>query len=184
MERGKEREREREREIERLCLMYVYNLQTTGEPPPPPSAPPPPPPPGAPPPPPPPGGPGAPPPPPPPPGGPGIPPPPPFPGGPGAPPPPPLPGGRKIGKSQNPIFCSIKIALCFVYVAQGLHPNKRKIETKHKLPLLNWVTIPATQISGTVFSRLDDETILKEVDFTEFEETFKTKAQAGMYIIQ
>ena len=70
--------------------------------------------------------------------------------------------------------------VCIYYtVAQGLHPNKRKIETKYKLPLLNWVTIPATQISGTVFSHLDDETIFKELDFTDFEETFKTKAQAG-----
>lgn len=69
--------------------------------------------------------------------------------------------------------------LLILYVAQGLHPNKRKIETKYKLPLLNWVTIPATQIAGTVFNQLDDETVFKELDFTEFEETFKTKAQAG-----
>lgn len=73
--------------------------------------------------------------------------------------------------------------LFFFSVAQGLHPNKRKIETKYKLPLLNWVTMPATQISGTVFSHLDDETIFKELDFTDFEETFKTKAQAGMFIV-
>lgn len=69
----------------------------------------------------------------------------------------------------------------FICVAQGLHPNKRKIETKYKLPLLNWVTIPATQISGTVFSHLDDETIFKELDFADFEETFKTKAQTGNF---
>ena len=63
--------------------------------------------------------------------------------------------------------------------AKGLHPNKRKIETKFKLPLLNWVTIPATQIAGTVFHQLDDETVLRQLDFTEFEEIFKMKTQAG-----
>jgi len=68
----------------------------------------------------------------------------------------------------------------FLLIAQGLHPNKRKIETKYRLPLLNWVTIPTTQIAGTVFHQLDDETVLKEVDFSEFEEAFKTKAQSGM----
>lgn len=67
----------------------------------------------------------------------------------------------------------------FTHTAQGLHPNKRKIETKYKLPLLNWVTLPATQIAGTVFHQLDDESILKLLDFTDFEETFKTKSQAG-----
>lgn len=70
----------------------------------------------------------------------------------------------------------------FRIIAQGLHPNKRKIETKYKLPLLNWVTIPATQISGTVFNSLNDESILKELDFTDFEETFKTKGQPGKMI--
>ena len=70
----------------------------------------------------------------------------------------------------------------FFAAAQGLHPNKRKIETKYKLPLLNWVTIPATQISGTVFHQLDDETVLRQLDFTDFEEIFKTKAQAGTYV--
>jgi hypothetical protein len=67
----------------------------------------------------------------------------------------------------------------FLYTAHGLHPNKRKIETKYKLPRLNWVTIPATQISGTVFHLLDDETVLQQLDFTDFEETFKMKTQAG-----
>lgn len=70
---------------------------------------------------------------------------------------------------------------CVYYcLGVGLHPNKRKVKTKYRLPLLNWVTIPVTQISGTVFDDLDDERVMRDVDFTEFEETFKTKAQAGM----
>ncbi|XP_064401214.1 formin-like protein 1 isoform X1 [Halichondria panicea] len=114
-----------------------------------------PPPPGAPPPPPLPGG-APPPPPPPPPGLPGAPPPPPPPpGGPGAPPLPPL-GGKF-----------------------GIRGGKRKIETKYRLPLLNWSSIPATQIAGTVFTEMDDEKIIKLIDFTEFEETFKLNTPAN-----
>ena len=30
-----------------------------------------------------------------------------------------------------------------------------------------------------MFTHLDDESVFKQLDFTEFEETFKTKAQAG-----
>ena len=58
-----------------------------------------------------------------------------------------------------------------------LYPMKRKIETKYRLPLLNWVSLPPTQIAGTVFTQLDDETILEELDFSEFEEAFKNKRQ-------
>ncbi len=61
----------------------------------------------------------------------------------------------------------------------GLYPNKRKIETKYKLPQLNWAILPATQITGTVFTQLDDENVLKQINFTEFEETFKLKTQTG-----
>ena len=68
--------------------------------------------------------------------------------------------------------------MCYYYTA--LYPNKRKIETKYKLPLLNWVSIPPTQITGTVFSELDDEKVLKRIDMTEFEETFKSKCQPSI----
>ena len=58
-----------------------------------------------------------------------------------------------------------------------MRPLKKKIETKYKLPLLNWVALPPTKINGTIFSDLDDENVHKVVDFTEFEETFKLKSQ-------
>ena len=73
--------------------------------------------------------------------------------------------------------------ISYSVAAQGLHPNKRKIETKYRLPLLNWVAIPPTQISGTVFTQLDDESVLKQIDFTDFEETFKAKGQSGTYSV-
>ena len=52
-------------------------------------------------------------------------------------------------------------------------PNKRRIQTRYKLPLLNWATLPATQVAGTVFSQLDDERILQVINFEDFEERFK-----------
>ncbi|XP_077978511.1 formin-like protein 2 isoform X2 [Glandiceps talaboti] len=118
---------------------------------PPPPAPPPPPPPPPPP---------APPPPPPPSSGP--PPPPPPPGGPPPPPggmPPPPPGG------VAPLPGSVTI--------------KKRVQTKYRLPALNWVAIKPNQIRGTVFSELDDDKVMTEIDFGQFEETFKTKAQPG-----
>ena len=55
---------------------------------------------------------------------------------------------------------------------------KRKIETKYRLPLLNWVTIPPTQVANTVFAHIDDEKILKALDLEDFEEVFKAKGQS------
>ncbi|XP_033826547.1 formin-like protein 1 [Periophthalmus magnuspinnatus] len=131
-------------------------------PPPPPlpgAGPPPPPPlPGAGPPPPPPP-PGAGPPPPPPPPGMGPPPPPPPPG-PGAPPPPPGMGPPGAPKPE-PV------------------KTKKTIQTKFRMPLLNWQALKPNQVTGTVFNELDDEQILGELNMDIFEEQFKTKAQGN-----
>ena len=61
--------------------------------------------------------------------------------------------------------------------SSAVSPMKRKIETKYRLPLLNWSSLPATQISGTVFTQLDDEAILRSFDFSQFEEVFKLAKQ-------
>uniref|UniRef100_A0A7N5ZY41 Formin-like 1a n=1 Tax=Anabas testudineus TaxID=64144 RepID=A0A7N5ZY41_ANATE len=116
----------------------------------PPPPPPPPPPPGCGPPAPPPP-PGAGPPPPPPPPGAGPPPPPPPPGA-GPPPPPGPPGGLK---------------------------GKKPIQTKFRMPLLNWQALKPNQITGTIFNELDDEQILGELNMENFEEQFKTRAQGN-----
>ena len=62
-------------------------------------------------------------------------------------------------------------------LSTALFPMKRKIETKYKLPLLNWVSLPPTQIAGSVFAQIDDEKVMKSLDFMDFEETFKPKRQ-------
>jgi hypothetical protein len=51
---------------------------------------------------------------------------------------------------------------------------KKKIETKYKLPNLNWTSLKPGQVRGTVFCELDDEKYLKLIDFDTFEELFKT----------
>ena len=38
---------------------------------------------------------------------------------------------------------------------------KRKIETKHRLPNLNWIVLKPQQVKGTVFCELDDEKLYK-----------------------
>lgn len=45
--------------------------------------------------------------------------------------------------------------------------------------MFNWTALKPNQISGTVFSDLDDERILQDLDMDKFEEMFKTKAQGA-----
>ncbi|KAM7386996.1 hypothetical protein PAMA_009566 [Pampus argenteus] len=147
---------------------------SAASPPPPPSAacalappPPPPPPPSAP------GG--GPPPPPPPPGA-GPPPPPPLPGA-GPPPPPPPPGAGPpppppppgAGPPPPPGAPSTQSGL----------KSKKPIQTKFRMPLLNWQALKPNQVTGTVFNELDDEQVLGELNMDIFEEQFKTKAQGN-----
>ncbi|KAM6966825.1 formin-like protein 1 [Tautogolabrus adspersus] len=130
----------------------------------PPPPPPPPPLPGAPPPPLAPGG-GPPPPPPPPLPGSGPPPPPPPPGS-GPPPPPAPPGGGPPPPPGAPN-------------AQSGLKTKKPIQTKFKMPLLNWQALKPNQVTGTVFNELDDEQVLGELNMDIFEEHFKTRAQGN-----
>ncbi|KAM9700066.1 formin-like protein 2 isoform 4-T4 [Menidia menidia] len=54
---------------------------------------------------------------------------------------------------------------------------KKPIQTKFRMPVLNWVALKPSQINGTVFNDIDDESILQDLNVEEFEELFKTKAQ-------
>ncbi|OCT60055.1 formin-like protein 1 [Xenopus laevis] len=112
---------------------------------------------------------GIPPPPPPPPmGTSGVPPPPPLMGASGIPPPPlsgfgpgppPPPGGQPAATLNTGMSI------------------KKPIQTKLRMQVLNWVALKPTQINGTVFTHLNDEKVLQELDMSDFEENFKTKAQ-------
>ncbi|XP_058472791.1 formin-like protein 2 [Solea solea] len=54
---------------------------------------------------------------------------------------------------------------------------KKPIQTKFRMPVLNWVALKPNQINGTVFNDVDDEAVLQDLDMEGFEELFKTKAQ-------
>nr|XP_045015528.1 formin-like protein 1 isoform X2 [Jaculus jaculus] len=96
------------------------------------------------------------------------PPPPPLPGTDGPvppPPPPPPPGGPPdgLGGPGPEMGTGVKA--------------KKPIQTKFRMPLLNWVALKPSQITGTVFTELNDERVLQELDMSDFEEHFKTKSQ-------
>ncbi|TRZ00317.1 hypothetical protein DNTS_034092 [Danionella cerebrum] len=56
--------------------------------------------------------------------------------------------------------------------------GKQPIKTKYRLPLLNWQAMMEEQVTGTVFTELDDQRVLQELNMDIFEELFKTKAQS------
>uniref|UniRef100_A0A8C9VNY4 Formin like 1 n=1 Tax=Scleropages formosus TaxID=113540 RepID=A0A8C9VNY4_SCLFO len=87
------------------------------------------------------------------------PPPPPLPGALVPPPPPPPPGGGQF----SPLHTGTK--------------SKKPIQTKYRMPLLNWQALKPNQVTGTVFNELNDEGVLEELNMEDFEEQFKTKAQ-------
>lgn len=50
---------------------------------------------------------------------------------------------------------------------------KRKVQTKYKLPTVNWIALKPNQVRGTIFNELDDDRLHGCIDFTDFEERFK-----------
>ncbi|XP_062517529.1 formin-like protein 3 isoform X2 [Corticium candelabrum] len=81
----------------------------------------------------------------------------------GAPAPPPLPGAPAPPPPPG-------------IVGTG-HRTKRQIQTKYRMPAFNWQSIQPGGISQTIFSDIDDEKVHEVLDFSNFEEQFKTKAQ-------
>uniref|UniRef100_A0A9J8BL87 Uncharacterized protein n=1 Tax=Cyprinus carpio carpio TaxID=630221 RepID=A0A9J8BL87_CYPCA len=55
----------------------------------------------------------------------------------------------------------------------------KPIKTKYRMPLLNWQALMEEQVAGTVFTELDDESVLGELNMDVFEELFKSKAQSA-----
>uniref|UniRef100_A0A8D0CLB4 Formin like 1 n=1 Tax=Scleropages formosus TaxID=113540 RepID=A0A8D0CLB4_SCLFO len=101
-----------------------------------------------------------------------VPPPPPPPPGGGPPPPPPPPG---IGPPPPP-GADPHTLRQFSPLHTGTK-SKKPIQTKYRMPLLNWQALKPNQVTGTVFNELNDEGVLEELNMEDFEEQFKTKAQ-------
>ncbi|KAG7472959.1 formin 1 isoform X1 [Solea senegalensis] len=57
--------------------------------------------------------------------------------------------------------------------------KKKPVQTKYRMPLFNWQALKSNQVAGTVFTELDDEHVLEELNMANFEEQFKTKAQSA-----
>ncbi|XP_039370607.1 formin-like protein 3 isoform X6 [Mauremys reevesii] len=95
------------------------------------------------------------------------------------PPPPPVPPPAPPLPDKCPPAPPLPGASPSVVLTVGLSAIriKKPIKTKFRLPVFNWTALKPNQISGTVFSELDDERILEDLDLDKFEELFKTKAQ-------
>uniref|UniRef100_A0A8C6IVG8 Uncharacterized protein n=1 Tax=Melopsittacus undulatus TaxID=13146 RepID=A0A8C6IVG8_MELUD len=107
------------------------------------------------------------------------PPPPPLPGAahsPPVPPAPPLPTGTS--STQAPPLPGTQVPPPPPPLPGALERDvKKPIQTKFRMPVFNWVALKPSQIDGTVFNELNDEKVLQELDMSDFEEQFKTKAQ-------
>ncbi|KAK4875086.1 hypothetical protein RN001_011508 [Aquatica leii] len=55
----------------------------------------------------------------------------------------------------------------------GAMTIKRKVQTKYKLPTVNWIPLKPNQVRGTIFNELDDDRLHNSIDFVDFEERFK-----------
>ncbi|XP_050841690.1 LOW QUALITY PROTEIN: formin-like protein 1 [Serinus canaria] len=106
---------------------------------------------------------------------------PPLPGAPVPPPPPPLPGGPEgpvpPPPPPPPLGGEPPAGPGAPSTANGSVKVKKPIQTKFRMPVFNWVALKPSQIDGTVFTELNDEKVLQELDMSDFEEQFKTKAQ-------
>ncbi|XP_075237526.1 formin-like protein [Lycorma delicatula] len=92
------------------------------------------------------------------------------------PPPPPPPTGiprPPIGPPAPPPPAGLMQA------PDGAMTIKRKVQTKHKLPTLNWVPLKPNQVRGTIFNELDDDKLYSVIDFLDFEERFKLPGSYG-----
>ncbi|CAH0398189.1 unnamed protein product [Chilo suppressalis] len=113
-----------------------------------------------------------------------APPPPPPPAGPPAPPapPPPAPALAPPPPPPPPLLTGGMAPPPPAPPAPGLMPPpmqhdamtiKRKVDTKYKLPTLNWIALKPNQVRGTIFNELDEERPRRRINFSEFEERFR-----------
>nr|CAD7454436.1 unnamed protein product [Timema tahoe] len=93
---------------------------------------------------------------------------------PAPPPPPPCPPPPPL-MTANKGFCAPAPPppAGMMQAPDGAMTIKRKVQTKYKLPTLNWVALKPNQVRGTIFNELDDDKLHSVIDFSDFEERFK-----------
>ncbi|KAK7600967.1 hypothetical protein V9T40_008408 [Parthenolecanium corni] len=94
---------------------------------------------------------------------------------PGPPPPPPPPNTRS-GYLVPPPPAGMMQA------PDGAMTIKRKVQTKYKLPTLNWIALKPNQVRGTIFNELDEDKLFTVIDFVDFEERFKIAASGRPFM--
>ncbi|KAK9892894.1 hypothetical protein WA026_022576 [Henosepilachna vigintioctopunctata] len=87
-----------------------------------------------------------------------------------APPPPPCPPPPPAKVPSAPIPPP---PAGFMQAPDGAMTIKRKVQTKYKLPTINWIALKPNQVRGTIFNELDDDKLHNHIDFHDFEERFK-----------
>uniref|UniRef100_A0A4W3HU89 Formin like 1 n=1 Tax=Callorhinchus milii TaxID=7868 RepID=A0A4W3HU89_CALMI len=75
------------------------------------------------------------------------------------------------------VCVSVSVCLRVSVCGVGAIRMRSPIQTKFRMPLLNWASLQPNQITGTVFTELNDEKLLQELNMADFEERFQTKAQ-------
>uniref|UniRef100_UPI0037E8D08F formin-like protein 1 isoform X2 n=1 Tax=Semicossyphus pulcher TaxID=241346 RepID=UPI0037E8D08F len=95
------------------------------------------------------------------------------------PPPPPPPPVPSIAPPPPPPPPAAPPPLLLVPDGSSGCKKKKPIQTKYRMPLLNWQALKSNQVAGTIFNELDDEHVLEELNMAAFEEQFKTKAQSS-----
>ncbi|CAH1963643.1 unnamed protein product [Acanthoscelides obtectus] len=86
-----------------------------------------------------------------------------------APPPPPCPPPPPLRHG----FAPPPPPAGLMQAPDGAMTIKRKVQTKYKLPTVNWIALKPNQVKGTVFNELDDDKLHSCIDFIDFEERFK-----------
>ncbi|XP_028128307.1 formin-like protein [Diabrotica virgifera virgifera] len=93
------------------------------------------------------------------------------PAAPAAPPPPPCPPPPPLRSGGGPNIPPPPAG--FMQAPDGAMTIKRKVQTKYKLPTINWIALKPNQVRGTIFNELDDDKLHACIDFNDFEERFK-----------
>ncbi|PNF31453.1 Formin-like protein CG32138 [Cryptotermes secundus] len=92
---------------------------------------------------------------------------------PAPPPPPPCPPPPPLSSSRGSPAPVPPPPAGMMQAPDGAMTIKRKVQTKYKLPTLNWIALKPNQVRGTIFSELDDDRLHSIIDFGDFEERFK-----------
>lgn len=94
------------------------------------------------------------------------------------PPPPPLPPPPPPAPSLNIPHPPPPPGLGRTPAGVEAVPIRPPVQTRFKLPLINWTVLRSQQLRGTVFVGMNDEEVLNHIDTERFEELFKLSSQS------